>query len=118
MARGDPCSLSRNTSKEIEQILGEGCRIKEVVFTRFYDGSVKMECEPQVISPKVDPAQLIEALTTFANEARRLPAPVPEQEEQTQKLRTDLANWATLSQEKLKGYTDLLGEAGIFLLYK
>ena len=53
---------------------------------------------------------MIKALRAFAGGARRIAAPAPDQEEATQKLRADLADWASGWEEKVKAHTDLRGE--------
>jgi len=102
--------------KKLETIVVDGLLPQEVICTRFYDGSFRIQCEPAVQSPKIEPGPLVEAFSILASTARRLTAPTPEQEEQTQKLRTDLANWASASQEKLNLHTDLHSQDGVTLL--
>jgi hypothetical protein len=108
--------IDQRLMEKIETVVAEGSAPHEVTFIRFYDGSFRVQCEPPVMSPTVDPAPLIEALTVLANAARRLAAPTPEQEEQTQTLRTKLATWASASQEKMGEHGDLRGELGVRLL--
>jgi len=59
---------------------------------------------------------IIRALKSFASAARRLEAPAPDQEEATQRLRTDLASWASDWEQKLKSHDDLRTEEGVELL--
>lgn len=47
-----------------------------------------------------------------------MPAPSPEQGDQTQKLRTELANWASAGQEQLNPYSDLRDTKAVQLLLK
>jgi energy-coupling factor transporter ATP-binding protein EcfA2 len=102
--------------EKIKSILPEEEPPKEVIITKFYDGSVQVQCQPPVVGLTVDPVPLTEALSAFASAARRLVAPTSEEEEQTQTLRTNLATWAASSQEKLKAQPDLRGELGATLL--
>ena len=108
--------LDEGTKNQIAAIL-DGTAPKEAVCTRYYDGSLKIECDPKIQQAVLNPAPVNDALTTFGGAARRLPtASAPEQEEATQKLRTDLAIWATGWQEKMNAITDLRNEAGAKLL--
>lgn len=102
--------------QEIEAILGGNPPPQEAICTRFYDGSLQIHFEPAVHIEAIKPALLIDALKTFASAARRLEAPVPEQEDQTKKLRTDLATWASAWQEKLGSHVDLRIQNGATLL--
>lgn len=114
------CSVAFETKEtlleEMEAVLDGVSAPKEVLCTRFYDGSLDIRFDPAVQMAPVGSEPLITALTTFASGARRLAAPAQEQEEQTQKLRTDLATWATACQEKLKGHTDLQNKDGISII--
>jgi predicted ATP-dependent endonuclease of OLD family len=103
-------------SKEIETLLGGTAPPKEAICTRYYDGHLNIAFEPAIAHQVLDPAPLLEALNTFAAAARRLPAPATEQEEQTQKLRTELAIWASSSHEKLTTHTDLRTQDAVALL--
>src|SRR5262249_13839076 len=82
----------------------------------YYDGHLDISFEPAITNKAVDPAPLVKALTTFAAAARRLPAPAPEQEDQTQNLRTDLAIWASGWQEKVNAHKDLRAKNAVTLL--
>lgn len=108
--------LDGEIKDQIASILG-GTAPKEAVCTRYYDGSLKIECDPEIQQAVLDPAPVKDALTSFAGAARRLPpAPAQDQEEATQKLRTDLATWATGWQAKMNAITDLRNEDGAKLL--
>ena len=100
---------------QIAEILG-GTAPKEAVCRRYYDGSFKIEYVPEIQAKALPPAPVIVALTTLVGAARRLPAPAQDQEEATQKLRTDLATWATGWQDKMNAVTDLRNEDGAKLL--
>ncbi|MHB8726428.1 MAG: AAA family ATPase [Casimicrobiaceae bacterium] len=107
--------LDGEIKDQIEAILDSPAP-KEAVCTRFYDGSLKIECDPEIQQRVLDPAPVNDALTTFAGEARRLLAPGQDQEEATQKSRTDLATWAAGWREKTNALTDLRNEDGARLL--
>jgi hypothetical protein len=100
---------------QIAAILG-GSAPKAVVCTRFYDGSLKIEYDPEIQQAVLSPGPVTDALTTLAGAARRLPAPAPDKEEATQKIRTDLATWATAAHEIINAITDLRNEDGRNLL--
>jgi energy-coupling factor transporter ATP-binding protein EcfA2 len=102
--------------QEIEAILDGSPPPQEAICTRFYDGSLQIQFEPAVHNAAIKPAPLIDALKTFASAARRLEAPVSEQEDQTKKLRTDLATWASAWQEKCGAHVDLRNQDGVTLL--
>jgi len=101
---------------QIAAILG-GTAPKVAVCTRSYDGSLKIECDPEIQQAALGPAPVKDALATFAAAARRLPsAPAEDQEEAMQIIRTDLATWATGWQEKVDAITDLRNSEGAKLL--
>ena len=104
------------TKQRLQTILGDSELPQEAICTRYYDGSLFTEFVPAVQSIPVDSAHIVAAIKTFASAARRLKSPVPEQEEQIQKLRTDLATWASAWQEKLANHQDLRTQTGIALL--
>src|SRR5437899_1805263 len=99
--------ISEPLIKEIEALLGSTGTPKEANCPRYYDGHLDITFNPAIADKAVDPAPLVKALNTFAGAARRLPAPSPDQEEQTQNLRTELAIWASGWQEKLNAHKDL-----------
>lgn len=96
-------------AEEIEKLIGQPAP-KKAICTRYYDQSLLIQFEPPVQDQPVKPALMTKALKQFAAAARRIPTPVPEQEEATQKLRADLAQWATTWEEKLNAETDLRGK--------
>lgn len=108
-------ALEDPIKEQISAVLGTNVPT-EAVCTRYYDGTLKIEYTPALQQPALDPAPVKDALTAFASAARRLTAPAPEQKEATQKLRTDLATWATGWQDKLSAITDLRDAAGAQLL--
>jgi energy-coupling factor transporter ATP-binding protein EcfA2 len=90
----------------------------EVIATRYYDGSITFEYEPDIAEQPLSPEPVLAGLKAFASGARRLRAPTPEQEEATAETRNALAQWATQWQDKLKGSADLRGDAGAKMLAK
>ena len=105
------------TKHEFHEILGESELPQEVICTRYYDGSLTTKFVPAVKAIPIDSTPIIAAVKALASAARRIPkAPTPEQEEQTQKIRTDLATWASCCQDKLSSHKDLRTAAGIAIL--
>ena len=108
--------LSAEFRQEIRQQL-EGSRIpKKAILTRYYDGSLDYEYDTEVSDDPVDPSELANALGTFAKGARRIAAPAQDQEEPTQALRTQLADWADGLKEAACKLKDLRTEKGFELL--
>jgi len=101
---------------EIQSLLGQGEAPKEAVCTRFYDGSLEIEFVPEIADEPIVPSPVVRALKTLASAARRIKAPGPEQEDATQQIRTGLADWASISEQKLKAQADLRGDEGEKLL--
>lgn len=114
------CSVAFEITSEaasaIKQIVKGKTPPQEAICTRFYDGSLDIEFDPEIPDEPVAPDSLIKALKAFAGEARRLTAPAPEQEEATQKLRTEMATWASDWEQKLTQYEELRTSDGVKLL--
>ncbi|WP_429462051.1 ATP-dependent nuclease [Paraburkholderia sp. JPY465] len=101
-------AIDNETKAAIAKLLGpHGAVPQETVFTRYYDGSLTTDFVPPIEQSGLSSAPVLAALKTFASAARRLKAAAPEQENETAALRTALAEWATVWQDKLKGKTDL-----------
>ena len=107
--------LSTELRNELSERMNEAVIPEKVIVTRYYDGSLEYEYDPEVSDDLVDPAELVTALNTFAKSARRLEAPA-EDEEATQTLRTKLANWADGKKEVAGKLQDLRTKEGIKLL--
>lgn len=111
------CQVQFEISDEFQQELGEklnGAPIpQEVILTRYYDGSLTHEYDTE--EPN-DLAELGEALDTFAKGARRLVAPTKDQEDTTQTLRANLANWADKIAKAVDRLEDLRTPTGTRLL--
>ncbi len=114
------CRVEFELSAEFREELGKrlnGAGIpRKSILTRYYDGSLKCEYDPEVTDDPVDPAELVKALDTFAKSARRLSAPAQDQEEATQALRTQSADWADANKQATGKLQDLRTQKGIELL--
>lgn len=88
----------------------------EASATRYYDGSITFAYDPALVESPLSPAPVAEALKAFAGAARRISAPVPEQEEATAATRNALAQWAAQWQDQLKTVTNLRDATGAQLL--
>lgn len=108
--------LSREFRKELGQRLNGAGIPQKTILTRYYDGSLEYEYDTEVSDDPVDPAELVIALDTFAKGARRLAASAEDQEEATQALRTQLADWADGKKEIAGKLQDLRTEKGVELL--
>ena len=58
----------------------------QTVVTRYYDGSLLFEYDPEIEEKDLTSESIVEALGTFAGSARRLASPVPDQEDATTNL--------------------------------
>jgi predicted ATPase len=114
------CSVEFEPDEQLQEkigsLLGDNSVPKKIVYTRNYDGSLSTQYDPPIETKPVSPGPIIAALEKFAAEARRLKAPTPEKEEETQNLRTKLATWASDWQERLKTLSDLQNNKGVELL--
>ncbi len=92
------CSVLFQIGSELRASLaalaGDGTGPATVTYTRYYDGhfDVRFDPPPQDDLPKGD--EVITALQTFRAGVMRLAAPTPEQEDEVNKIRTDLLAWA------------------------
>lgn len=89
---------------------------KKIVATRYYDDSLQIEYEPEIVETDLAPDAIVRALGTFAGGARRLEAPAREDGAATASLRTELAEWAKDWQATLKAEADLRSAEGEELL--
>ena len=100
--------LSDDLKIEISAFLEPGQTApNQAVVTRYYDGSLLFEYDPDIEEKDLTSESIVEALGTFASSARRLASPGSDQEDATANLRTELAEWATAWQGKLKERGDL-----------
>ena len=114
------CRVEFELSAEFRKELGERLNCagipQQAILTRYYDGSLKYEYDTEVSDNPVASAELVAALDTFAKGARRLLAPGQDQEEATQALRTQLADWADGNKQAAGKLQDLRTEKGVGLL--
>ena len=108
--------LSAEFRKELGKRLNSAQIPQKAILTRYYDGSLEYEYDPEVSDDPVDASELVKALDVFAKGARRLAAPGQDQEEVTQTLRTQLAEWADGNKEAAGKLQDLRTEKGVELL--
>lgn len=102
---------------EISALLGpEQTLPNQVVATRYYDGLIKFQYDPEIEERGLTSDPIVDALSTFASSARRLTVPAQEQEEDIASLRAELAQWATDWQDDLKARGDLRNAEGVELL--
>lgn len=86
------------------------------ICTRYYDGSLDISYDTAVSDDPLPATEVTKALDAFSKAARRLASLSPEQEEQTQQLRTSLISWATTKKEQATGLQDLKTPAGVQIL--
>ena len=114
------CRVEFELSAEFHEELGErlaGARIpQKAILTRYYDGKLEYEFDPEMSDDPVDPSELVNVLDVFAKGARRLRAPEQDHEEATQVLRTQLADWADGNKEAAGRLEDLRTERGVELV--
>ncbi len=108
--------ISAEFRKELRERLNDTEIPKKVQLTRYYDGSLKYEYDTVVSEDTVDQNELVNALDTFASGARRLTVPAQGQEEETQTLRTRLADWAEGHKKATQKIQDLRTDIGVELL--
>lgn len=108
--------INEQIRSELQGLVGDNEVPTEAICTRYYDGSLEIEFDPDIPDEALSPDQIVTALETFAKSARRIEASTPEQEEATQALRTRLANWASDWESKIKAHADLHSEEGVKLL--
>jgi len=114
------CSVEFKPDEQLQEkivsLLGDNSVPKKIVCTRYYDGSLSIQYDPLIEIKPVEPDLIIATLKKLAASARRLEAPTPEKEEETQALRTKLVAWASDWQEKLGTLSDLQNDKGVELL--
>ena len=108
--------LSEEFHRELSEKLDSQKVPQKVTLTRYYNGNLECEYDPEISDDPVDPGQLVAALDTFAQGARRLETPEKDQEEKTQTLRTNLANWAGEKKQVANRLSNLQTDKGIELL--
>ena len=108
--------FSDNFHKTLGELLVGAAPPRKAILTRYYDGSLEYEYDKDVVDDPVDPNEFLNALDAFSRGARRLTAPTQDQEEVTQTLRTQLADWADGKKEAAQKLEDFRTESGIALL--
>ncbi len=108
--------LSVEFRKELEERLNGAGIPRKAILTRYYDGNLEYEYDTEVPDDPVEPGELVNALDVFAQGARRLPAPAQDQEQATQEMRTQLADWADGKKEVASKLQDLRTEKGVEML--
>ncbi len=83
------------------------------IFTRYYDGNLTLAFEPALSTAILSPQPVLDALAAFERDARRLQTPSSESEEGMQKIRGDLATWASAWAGKISKHQDLKSQAAL-----
>ena len=104
--------LDNDTRAQIGEIVDSRHIPQEVTCTRYYDGTLEFEYHPEPPDPPVSARTLVDKLAGFARKARRIKEKSPETEEETKKLRSELADWAQSWKDQLTGISDLRSEDG------
>ena len=102
--------------RELEESLNCAEIPRKAVLTRYYDGSLEYEYDTEIPDDTVQSQDLVKELEKFAKGARRLKASAEDQEEATQAIRANLANWADEKKEVAKNIQDLRTDEGVELL--
>lgn len=114
------CQVEVQLSEEFHKELSEKLDSKKVpqkaILTRYYNDTLEFNYDPEISDDPVDHGQLVTALDDFAKGARRLEAPEKDQEEETQSLRIDLANWAGEKKQVASQLSNLQTNEGVELL--
>ena len=108
--------IQEDAQKRISELLGVNCAPPStVVLTRYYDGSLDFEYEPQIRENPITADLILAALDEFASSARRLDMP-EEDPEEAKTRRADLASWSAKWRDRLKDIGDLRGDEEADLL--
>jgi len=114
------CSVAFEFDKQLQEkiksILGKEDIPQVAVCTKFYDGTLQTQFEPKIENKIIEAKEVIPVLKAFASSARRIKALAPEQEEQIQELRTNLATWAAEWEKKFIPSMNLNNKDGATLL--
>ena len=107
--------LAEEFRTELRESLGGFEMPKRTVVTRFYDGTIVIECDCNIPEDLVDPSELAMALDEFAGGVRRLEDP-DVQNETIQELRVTLVNWVEQKKDSIMSILDLRSETGVEML--
>ena len=108
--------LSAEFRKELREQLNGAQVPEKAILTRYYDDSLEYKYDTEIPDDPVSPGELVNALDVLARGARRLAAPTQGEEEATQGLRTQLADWADANKEAAGNLQDLRTDKGAELL--
>ena len=108
--------ISPEFHRELKERLSGATIPQKAILTRYYDGSLKYEYDPEISDDLLDPNELVKVLNEFAKDARRLPATQEYSEEDIQPLRTQMAGWADGHIEIAKTLQDLRSQQGVDFL--
>lgn len=109
-------ALSKEFRDELKEMFDGAEPPTIATCTRYYDGSLEISYDASVSDEPVPLRELMAALDTFAQAARRIPTPNADQEELIQQLRAELTNWAATTKDAMIGLEDLKNERGGQLL--
>jgi predicted ATP-dependent endonuclease of OLD family len=90
--------------------------ITSATVTRYYSGNYKIEYEPEIPADFLAPTAIISELDALADNARKIAAPAPEQEETTKNERSALLNWVDTAKTSLNEFSNLRDKNGPQLL--
>ena len=111
------CSVSFAIPTELQDKIsdlmnGEMEPPSSVTLTRYYDGALEYEYDPEIPEMPLSPQPVVEALDKFRKQARSIVAPDEETEDTIASIRNELISWATESMEKLKVAINLRDQEG------
>ena len=108
--------IQEDAQKRIAELLGVNCAPPStVVLTRYYNGFLDFEYEPQIREKPITADLILAALDEFASGARRLDIS-DEDPEEAKARRADLATWSANWRDRLKDIDDLRGDEETDLL--
>lgn len=108
--------LSDKLRQHLRDMMKDAEPPSKVTCTRYYDGMLSFGYDVPIPEDAVPLIELIEALDTLAESARRITAPSPAEEEATQAVRGKIANWAAQKKDAAKTLSGLKTEQGSQLL--
>lgn len=114
------CSVDFEISPELAATLKELMKDAEpparVIFTRYYDGSLKWSASPPPIDKPLNYSDILPAIDKFRTAVMKLAHPTPESEGAYQGIRTELLQWTSPWRAKFDQDGSLRVEAGRKLL--
>ena len=100
---------------ELKNILAEIASTTPPAFvtvTRYYDGSLRYQFDPNLVEPVLDPAPVLSTIDKFSDSAMDLAAPAPEHEATYTAIRKELLGWVASAKERIVEHRDLRTDAG------